>query len=112
MIRNTVRTGALLCLTLLSSCGFYNEKDPPNPSTAPATPNWATVSALVFQPRCSICHSLGGAGFNSSNYNDVVSMISQVQRRALVQQSMPADSPLTPFENKVLTNWIAQGTPQ
>ena len=103
----------LVISTLFSGCGFYNEKNPGDPnSVADGSVNYARVSAEVFQRRCDLCHSLGGAGFNSSNYQSIVAMISQVQDRALTKKSMPTDSPLTPYEQKVLTVWIQDGTPQ
>jgi uncharacterized membrane protein len=104
----------LLGLLVLGGCGFYNEKNPgdPNSINVNNVVSFAQVSARVFQPRCAICHSVGGAGFNSSDYSAVVSKISQVQERAINKQDMPADSPLTPYETKLLTTWISQGTPQ
>ncbi|MDR3606986.1 MAG: hypothetical protein P4M08_06350 [Oligoflexia bacterium] len=105
-------TPILLSLAILQGCAFYNEKSPPDPNTvANGSVNWSRVSAEVFQPRCSICHSLGGANFDSSTYASVVANINQVQERALVRKSMPADSPLTPYEEKVLSVWIQDGTP-
>lgn len=97
---------------LLSGCGFYNEKNPGDPATVPASVSYGQVSAEVFQRRCNLCHSAGGAGFDSSNYAAIVSMIGQVQEQAIAKQSMPPDSPLTPYEQKVLTNWINSGMPQ
>jgi uncharacterized membrane protein len=101
-----------LGVVLFSGCGFYNEKDPGDPASVPATVSYAQVSAQVFQRRCDLCHSLGGAGFNSSSHDAIVSMIDQVQERALDKLSMPPDSPLTPYEQKVLSTWIQNGAPQ
>jgi cytochrome c1 len=105
---------SLGCLALLfqSGCAFYHEKNPGNPSTViPGTVTWGQVYFQVIQPRCAICHSMGGAGFNCSNYQSVVSMINQVQDRAITKQSMPTDSPLTPYETALLQAWIAEGYP-
>jgi uncharacterized membrane protein len=103
---------ALALAALLNGCAFYHEKDPPSASTVvPGTVTWAQVSAQVFQARCAICHSVGGAGFNSSSYDTVVAMIKQVEDRAITKQSMPADSPLTPYETALLQAWINEGTP-
>src|SRR5271163_2489351 len=106
--------GCLLIVesVLLGGCGFYNEKNPGDPSTVTGPVSYAQVSTEVFQRRCDLCHSLGGANFNSSNYSAIVSMIGQVQDRALDKLSMPPDSPLTPYEQKVLSTWIQNGTPQ
>ena len=94
---------------VLSGCGFYHEKDPGDPSSVTPPVSYAQISAEVFQRRCDLCHSLGGAGFNSSSYSAIVSKISQVGDRALVKQNMPPDSPLTPYEQKVLSTWIQGG---
>lgn len=101
------------CLLLfLSGCSFYHEKNPPDASSVVAgTVTWGQVYGEVFQPRCDLCHSAGGAGFDSSNYQAVVTMITQVQDRAITRKSMPADSPLTPYETAVLQDWINEGTP-
>jgi uncharacterized membrane protein len=102
----------LTLLLLFSGCAYYHEKDPGDPnSIVTGTATWGQVYNQVMQPRCAICHSVGGAGFNSSTYASVVSMISQVQDRAITKQSMPADSPLTPYETALLLDWIKQGTP-
>jgi uncharacterized membrane protein len=103
----------LVISTVFAGCGFYNEKNPGDPnSVTDGSVNYSRVSTEVFQPRCNLCHSLGGAGFNSSNYDAIVAMISQVQDRALNRKNMPADSPLTSYEQKVLSVWIQDGTPQ
>ncbi len=96
----------------LQGCAFYNEKHPPDPSTVvQGSVTWGQVYVQVFQARCAVCHSLGGAGFNSSSYQTVVSMISRVQDRTLNKKDMPADSPLTPYESALLLAWINEGTP-
>ena len=96
----------------LSGCGFYHEKNPGDPNSVVAgTVTWGQVYYEVIQPRCALCHSAGGAGFDSSSYATVVSKISQVQDRAITKQSMPADSPLTPYETALLQDWINEGTP-
>lgn len=103
---------ALAALFLLSGCAFYHEKNPPSPAAViPGTVTWGQVYYSVMQPRCVICHSAGGAGFDCSNYQSVVNSIAQVQARAITKQSMPADSPLTPYETAVLQAWINEGTP-
>lgn len=97
----------------LQGCGFYHEKQPGDPnSIVPGTVTWAQVSAEVLQPRCSMCHSVGGAGFNSSSYLTVVHQIQQVQDRSITRQRMPPDSPLTAYERALLLEWINEGTPE
>lgn len=104
--------GVFFGLLCLSSCGFYHEKAPENPATVTAqTVSWERVSADVFQRRCALCHSVGGAGVNVSTYNDVLTSLSQIEDRALVRKSMPPDSPLTPYEETLLSTWIQNGTP-
>ena len=96
----------------MTSCAFYNEKSPPDPSTiTPQNVSWQRVSTEFFQPRCAICHGQGGAGVDISDYNGVVQNLKKIQQEVLVKQSMPADSPLTTYEQTLLTVWIANGTP-
>lgn len=103
---------SLVFSSLISSCGFYHEKDPEDPSTiSAATVSWPLVSEKVFERRCSICHSLGADNVNISTYDDVLSSISRIQDAALVRKNMPPDSPLTPYEETLLSTWISAGTP-
>ena len=110
MIKVTVVCAVLF---FLSGCAFYHEKNPGDPTTVKSGQvNWPRIQAEVFQPRCAICHSAGGAGFDMSSYADVVASIQQVQDRAIAKQSMPPDSPLTPYEQALLNSWINDGLPQ
>ncbi len=102
----------LLLLNMTSSCAFYNEKNPGDPSTiTPQTVSWQRVSTEFFQPRCAICHGQGGANINISDYSAVLSEMSRIQQQVLMKKSMPPDSPLTPYEEKLLSTWIENGTP-
>jgi hypothetical protein len=97
---------------LIASCAYYNEKNPGDPSTITAqTVSWQRVSTEFFQPRCAICHGQGGANINVSDYNAVLRQINRIQQAVLVKKSMPPDSPLTTYEQTLLSVWIANGTP-
>ena len=97
---------------LLEACAFYNEKSPPDPATiTPQTVSWQRVSNEFFQPRCAVCHGQGGAGIDISDYNGVLLQLSRIQQQVLVKKSMPPDSPLTVYEQTLLTTWIQNGTP-
>ena len=102
----------LMLSVLPTACAFYHENNPGDPSTVvPGTVSWNQVSARVFQPRCAICHAMGGAGFNSSTYQSVADQLSNVQQRTISTHNMPPDSPLTPFETTLLQDWINEGAP-
>ena len=110
--RNGISLAFALLAFLVSGCAFYHEKTPGNPASVVAgTVSWGQVYGQVLQPRCDICHSAGGAGFDSSSYQSVVNSIAQVQARSITKQSMPTDSPLTPYETAVLQAWINEGSP-
>lgn len=111
-VRFCISVFFILCLGLATSCAYYNEKSPGDPSTITTqTPvAWQRISNEVFMPRCAVCHGQGGAGVNVSDYNLVLSQISRIQRE-INRQSMPPDSPLTAYESALFSNWIAQGTP-
>jgi hypothetical protein len=113
VMRSTLfRLTALSFFGLAASCAYYNEKNPGDPSTITAqTVSWQRVSAEFFGPRCAICHGQGGANVNVSDYNSVLQNISRIQQDVLVRQKMPPDSPLTAYEQKLLSTWIDSGTP-
>lgn len=95
----------------LISCAYYNEKNPGDPSTIVAsTVNWEMISTDLFQKRCVLCHgSAGGASFET--YEGVVGHLSKIQQR-IASGDMPPDSPLTAYEQTLLTDWISNGEPQ
>ncbi len=112
-----MKSPSLLCslgflALFLTSCAYYDEKSSPDPaSLAGQAISWQQVSTLVFEPRCAICHSVGGAGINVSDYNAVKAKISDINSRVLQRKSMPPGSPLTPYEATLLNLWINQGEP-
>jgi uncharacterized membrane protein len=102
----------IFCPLLLGSCAYYNEKNPPDPSTISSqNVSWQRVSTEFFQPRCAVCHGQGGANIDVTSYDSVVRQLSKVQQQVLIRKSMPPDSPLTTYEQTLLTAWIAAGTP-
>lgn len=102
----------LTFISFVNSCAYYNEKNPPDPSTIdPQRVSWQRVSTEFFQPRCAVCHGQGGANVDINDYSGVVSKISRIQQQVLVKKSMPPDSPLTAYEEALLTTWINRGTP-
>ena len=110
-MKNKNKTNALLIplVLLVSSCAYYDEKNPPYPSLVPATITWEIVSTEFFQPRCAICHGDGGDGVNVSDYNAVFSSKSRILEAVTGRKNMPPDSALTPYELKLITNWINAG---
>ena len=99
-------------LGIFTSCAYYNEKNPGDPSTITAkTVSWQRVSTEFFQPRCAVCHGQGGANVNISDYSSVVQEINRIQQQVLERKNMPPDSPLTPYEQTLLSVWIQNGTP-
>ena len=94
----------------MTACSFYTEKSPGDPSTiTPASVTWQQVSVEVFDRRCSVCHGQGGDGINTTDYHSVVNDIERVQQEVFKKQSMPPDSPLTAYEQALLTDWIQYG---
>jgi mono/diheme cytochrome c family protein len=102
----------LATLAVVFGCDYYNEKNPPDPSTiTPATVSWSRVSAEFFGPRCAICHGNGGANFNSSDYGSVVAQYARIEQEVFERKRMPPDSPLTAYEQALLSTWIDNGMP-
>jgi hypothetical protein len=98
-------------MVALNSCGYYTEKNPPDPSAITEV-SWTKMQAEFFGPRCDICHGQGGAGINTSDYTDVKSKISRIQSECLgTRKRMPPDSPLTAYESTLLLDWINKGAP-
>ena len=107
----SLRILAPLCISLLNACSYYNEKNPPDPNTLVASQvSWLQISSQFFQTRCDVCHSQGGAGINTSNYQAVVQQMTRIQQQ-ISKQKMPPDSPLTPYESKLLSDWVQNGMP-
>lgn len=104
--------GFVFTIAVMSSCAYYTDKNPRDASTITSqNVSWQRVSTEFFQPRCAICHGQGGANVDISDYNRVVRGIRRIQLEVLQRQTMPPDSPLTPYEQKLLSTWINQGTP-
>ena len=95
----------------MNACAYYQEKNPPDPSTiVTAQVSWQKVSREFFQTRCDTCHGQGGAGIDTSQYQSVFSSMSKIQQQ-ISRQRMPPDSALTAYESKLLTVWIQNGMP-
>lgn len=102
----------VVALLGLNGCEYYNETNPGDPSTiTPQTVSWARVSAGFFGPRCAVCHGQGGAGVNVSDYADVLAQLGRIQEEVFTRGRMPPDSPLTAYEQTLLSVWIEAGTP-
>lgn len=100
-------------ILLLGGCAYYNEKTPGDIKTiTPQTVSWQRVSSEIFQPRCAICHGNGGAGVYTSSYQGVVNDLQRIQDALLIRKDMPADTPLTLYEQTLFTVWVAAGTPE
>lgn len=67
----------------------------------------------LFMPRCMLCHNdkTTPGGVNAESFDNIVYNLSKIQDRVLKRQSMPPDTPLTPYENTLLSTWIQAGTP-
>ena len=104
--------GLLISSFFLSSCAYYDEKNPLDPSLITSgNVSWQKVSSEFFEPRCAICHANGEDGINVSDYNQVVLRIGQIKRNVITRKNMPPDSALTAYEDKLITTWINDGTP-
>ena len=91
----------------VNACAYYTEKSPGDPSTIDAsTVAWPQVSAEVFDRRCSICHGQGGAGINTTDRQSILNDLTKVQEQVFQKQSMPPGTPLTAYEQALLTDWI------
>jgi mono/diheme cytochrome c family protein len=101
----------LAAFGFIGSCGFYNEKNPPDPATiSPQNVSWQRVSNEFFQPRCAVCHGQGGAGIDINDYSGVLAKLSRIQQE-ISRKNMPPDSPLTVYEQTLFTTWVQNGTP-
>ncbi len=102
---------ALVCAAV-SSCAYYNEKTPGDPSTITAqNVSWEKVSNEFFQPRCAICHSDGAGNLDVTNYNNVLADKSRILQDTYYRSRMPPDSPLTDYEKKLIYTWINANLP-
>ena len=99
---------------LMSACSYYHEKNPTTDvsSITASTVSWKQLSSEFFQTRCDVCHGQGGAGINTSDYQSVVQQIARIKSEVLTRKKMPPDSPLTTYEETLLTVWIDSGTPE
>ena len=102
---------SILTSAMVSSCAYYDEKNPPDPSLITTSGTWEKLSTEFFQPRCAICHGSGELGINVSDYNSVVANLSHIKREVVTRTQMPPDSPLTPYELKLISTWINAGAP-
>ncbi len=100
-----------LSFLFFSSCAYYNEKNPPDPSTIVASQvSWKQVSSQFFQTRCDTCHGQGGAGITTSDYQSVLQQMNRIKQQ-ISKQKMPPDSALTAYESTLFSDWVQNGMP-
>lgn len=101
---------SLLALSVLSSCGNYEEfkEDPSAQFQGVAGANTLTfkeVSEQVITPKCVKCHG------NYRSYDNVVADLDAIVA-SVRSNRMPKDGPLNQAEKQVLFSWIFAGAPQ
>lgn len=103
----------MLCAALLS-CEFRKEKNGTDPLVDQGIlgrVSYNQVRERVFVPYCTSCHgSLGGV--NLESYEAVIRNLPAVNRRALVERTMPKGGSLPTQESVLLATWIEAGAPE
>lgn len=72
--------------------------------------SYSTVRERVFIPKCISCHGNSG-GCNLETYESARARASDIERKALIERSMPPNGPLTSIEARILDKWIKDGAP-
>ena len=101
----------------VSSCYYDNKED-----LYPEDPNACKTSGLtynedtkaIFANSCATtgCHESGGQTPVLETYAQVSSSIVRIEKRALVEKTMPPAGPLGSCDQSQLTQWIADGYPE
>lgn len=109
---------AILCLSgiFFSSCGNYNSQKNPESATPPGpsaegkeedlASSFNSVQTAVFS-RCLSCHQEKFA-----NYPAVIEDLTEISARVQSNNMPKTGGPLTDFQKRVLSRWIAKGAPE
>lgn len=101
----------------LSSCYYDNKED-----LYPEDPNACKTEELtydgdtkaIFSQSCATtgCHISGGEDPALETYSQVAQNIDKIEKRALIEKTMPPAGPLSSCSQSQLTQWIADGYPE
>ncbi len=104
----------LLSLLALGCSGCFDfrvDKEAGLDSFSSSELSYAKVRREVFAPRCLSCHGVSAKiGFDS--YEQVKARLTDIERVALVEQTMPPRSPLNEKETRILKAWLDAGAPE
>ena len=107
-----------LCALIISSgCNYQIEKQRNEDNEAAANlaqkPELLSFQILkdnIFIPKCLACHS--GGDLDVSLYSSVKSNLSEIERKAIKEKSMPKGKSLSAGETALLSSWINMGAPE
>ena len=101
----------------VSSCYYDNKED-----LYPEDPNACKTAGLtydadtkaIFAQSCATtgCHIAGAQAPYFETYLDISQNIAKIEKRALVEKTMPPSGPLSSCSQSQLTQWIADGYPE
>ncbi|MBC7531449.1 MAG: hypothetical protein H7318_07710 [Oligoflexus sp.] len=83
---------------------------------APMTPavtglTYSNLNVKVFTPYCTACHGTKG-NVNLETYAKVKSYVAAVKAHSITKPDMPPGAPISAELQKLLSDWIAAGTPE
>lgn len=118
-INRNMRKIILLAVLAISvtSCYYDNKEElyPENPNAC-ATDSLTYDSGIkaIFSSSCAVsgCHVAGKESPTLETYAQVSANITAIERRALIEKSMPAAGPLSSCAQSQLAQWIVDGYPE
>jgi len=101
----------------VSSCYYDNKEElyPENPNACNTKGlTYDADTKAIFANSCATsgCHESGGQTPVLETYAQVSSSIVKIEKRALVEKTMPPAGPLGSCVQSQLTQWIADGYPE
>ena len=115
----------LLLMGLLAGCNFRDAKVSPStggggPEPQKLTPNFSSLKAMVFVPKCATCHAgaAAKAGMDITNYSDMMNsgnVVAGAPDDSMVytdvrDHDMPDGGPyLSDTEVQMIKTWIQNG---
>lgn len=85
--------------------------DKPTEPEAPKASTYAEMNTKFFSKYCTACHGNKG-GISLQTYANVKKNIAAVKKAALDDKTMPKGTSASAEDLKLLSDWIAAGTPE